>query len=107
MSFPLEPTATTASTGDIKRLANETNEFGVTINANGSTVLPTAITVSIEGELANSGFYLMVDNYAFTAAEITAGLAHFDIIGKSADKLRYVVDALTGGTDPNLKFTVK
>lgn len=80
------------------------NIYGFEVSTTGT---PTAVTVSIIGALYGSSNYGILATHAFTADEITAGFAQFDINGKTRDYIDYTVDVLTGGITPTVEVRVK
>lgn len=96
----LTPVATATSTGDwfatdaLTRKSKEENySFAVDI-----TGAPTAVSVDIEGNVGGSAAFTLA-THAFSAGELTAGVAGFHISGKPVSALRYNI-TITGGTNP-------
>lgn len=63
---------------------------------------PTAVTVTIEGSLDQGVTWDAIATHAFTAGELSAGVASISIADKPRDLIRHNLTVLTGGTAPTV-----
>ena len=74
------------------------------------TGAPTAVTVDIEGGIAQKGDttkVIQLAQHVMSAGELTAGFAMFFILDKPVSWINYNVINLVGGVSPTVKVSFK
>lgn len=66
-----------------------------------TTGAPTAVTVVLEGSL-DGETYFTLDSHAFSAGEITAQAAYWNVSSQLTHFVRLNLSTLTGGTSPTV-----
>ena len=91
----------------LDELGKSKQDFSLTSTITGS---PTSVTLLLEGRTKDSdGIYsgtFTIGTHEVPAAQLTAAVAHFDVVGISADEVRLNVDTLSGGTSPTVENNV-